>query len=132
MKSLLFLLALLLLFAGKANAQTLYKCVAGNGAVSWQSASCAHGVRTVKSLAYKPEAPQAVPASSSAPFRSTLGASKAHAQYRHQVSIRMRRSKPDACARVREHRESTLGRVGLKRNYDLLSKLDADVRRVCR
>jgi hypothetical protein len=130
MRSLRCLLALLLLLAGNANAQTLYKCVSGSGAVSWQSASCAQGMRTMRSLAYTPEAPIAMPASSSAPVKA-VGRSRPRSGY-HRVSARAQRLKQDACVRARERRESTLERVGLKRNYNLLSKLDAYVWRVCR
>ncbi|MDI1253411.1 hypothetical protein [Thermomonas sp.] len=124
------LLALLLLLAGNANAQTVYKCVSGSGAVSWQSLPCAQGMRTMRSLAYTPEAPITLPASSHAPVK-TVGRSHPKSGY-HRVSARAQRPKPDACARARERRQATLERVGLKRNFDLLSKLDADVRSVCR
>lgn len=86
-------------------------------------------MRMVKSMEYTPDAPSEAPLPGRVTSKNPRGNSRA-AGYR--VSTRTTRSKPDACAKARDKREATLERVGLKRNYDLLSKLDADVRRVCR
>lgn len=122
------LVATLLLLIGGAHAQTLYKCVAGNGAVSWQSAPCAQGTRMARSVAYTPELPAAVPVSGPVLKSNARNGRRASGR---RVSMRASRARPDACARAREHRQATLERVGLKRNFDLLSKLDAAVRRAC-
>ena len=124
-----WLALLLLLAAGNTHAQVLYRCVSTGGAVSWQAAECAQGMRTMKSIEYMPEAPTSAPAPG---YVRTTSASRPRAAKGYRVSGRTPRPKPNACARARESREATLERVGLKRNYDLLSKLDADVRRVCR
>ncbi|HEY4529761.1 MAG TPA: hypothetical protein VIG97_05455 [Luteimonas sp.] len=42
------------------------------------------------------------------------------------------RAKPDACQAARARREKTLQRVGLKRTFDLLRKLDDEVWAACR
>ena len=120
----------MLLLAADAHAETLYRCVSVSGAVSWQAAACARGMRMMKSMEYTPDAPTAAPLPSYVPGTRTRRKSRAATGYR--VSARSTRPKPDACARAREKRDATLERVGLKRNYDLLSNLDADVRRVCR
>lgn len=123
-------LVLAMLLAGDAaNAQALNKCVSPGGAVSWQSSPCPHGTRRMRSIAYVPEDVVPVPASAQAPVARP---SRHRPATGRRTSTRVHRRKPDACARAREKRESTLERVGLKRTYDLLSKLDADVRRVCR
>jgi hypothetical protein len=120
------------LLAGNANAQVqvLNKCVASSGAVSWQSAPCGQGSRLMRRVAYTPEEPVAVPAP--VPVRVGSTSRPRAASGRRFLPGRSRRPKPDACARARAHREATLERVGLKRNFDLLSKLDAEVRRACR
>lgn len=130
MKPLKISLVLLVLFVGNVNAQVLYRCMSASGVVSWQSATCPQGMHTVKSVEYTPDAqtPSSLPSDSRATYIRTR--SRASSGYR--VSARTTRTKPDACARARGKREVTLERVGLKRNFDLLSKLDADVRSVCR
>ena len=127
-RSWMVLLALSL--ADNAHAEILYRCVSVSGEVSWQAAPCARGMRLVKSMSYTPDAPTALPLPG--PPRITLTGRKSRASTSYRASTRTTRPKPDACARARVQREATLERVGLKRNFDLLSKLDADVRRVCR
>jgi hypothetical protein len=132
MKSPRILVAAVLLLAGNAHAQTLNKCVSGSGAVSWQSAACGQGTRHVRSLAYTPETvPEVLPASVQVRVNGTRKPRSTRTSG-YRSSARPHRAKPDPCRRARERRESTLERVGLKRNFYLLSKLDADVRRVCR
>ena len=130
MKYLRCLLVLLLLPAGTIQAQTLNKCVSGSGRVSWQSATCGQGTRQIRSIAYTPEVPSIVTTTVQAPV-NTARTTRSGRTSNYRVSSRTPRARPDPCARARERRESTLERVGLKRNYDLLSSLDADVRSVC-
>lgn len=131
MKTFNTLIAAVFLFAGNAQGQMLHKCVSGSGAVSWQSAQCAQGTHQIRSIVYTPETPALVPAS--VHVRGNAATTpRAAKRSRNRLSTSTHRAKPDACERARERRESTLERVGLKRNFDLLSKLDADVRAVCR
>lgn len=134
MNSLQRLLALLLLLTGNASAENLYKCVSNGGAASWQSAACEHGMRMTRTVAYTLEAPALVPVPVLREAVSPLmgNGTRHRAPPGYGVRPRTHRAKPDACARARELRESTLTRVGLKRNFDLLSKLDSDVRSACR
>ncbi len=124
------LLVLLLLLAGNIHAEILNKCVSGSGTVSWQATACGQGTRVMKTLEYTPDPPTAVAVPH--PVRTTVTKSRTRASTRYRVSTRTTRRKSNACARAHERRDVTLERVGLKRNYDLLSKLDADVRSVCR
>jgi len=84
-----------------------------------------------KSIAYMPEVPTVVTAPVQARGKGKRTPRSARTSG-YRGSTRTPRARPDACARAREHRESTLERVGLKRNYDLLRNLDAEVHRVCR
>lgn len=131
MKSMRYLLALLLSLGGTSHAQVLNRCMAGSGAVSWQSTSCDRGSRQVRSIAYTPDVPTA--ALTTTP-RSVKADRKSGSSRRssYRVSARQVQSRRDPCTKAKDHREATLERVGLKRTYDLLSRLDADVRRVCR
>ncbi len=129
MKVLHLVLALLLL-AGNAHTENLYKCVSGGGAESWQSAPCERGMHMTRTVAYTPETPVPVPPHEGV-RRLAGNASRHHVPSGYRARVRTHRVKPDACVRVREYRETTLARVGLKRDFDLLSRLDSDVWRAC-
>lgn len=127
-------LAVLFLLVRGAHAQTINKCVSGAGAVSWQSEACAKDMRMVRRIAYTADAPATVRASMHPQTKAASKSPTTKSRYMpgYRLSTRARRPKLDACARARVHRETTLDRVGLKRNYDLLRKLDTAVWRVCR
>ena len=133
MKSARCLLALLLLLASNTHAEALNKCISGSGAVSWQTTPCARGMRMVKSIEYTPDPPTPLLAHQQVRTSVKISKSRVATGYRGSArTTRRARPKHNPCARARERREATLQRVGLKRNFDLLSKLDADVRSVCR
>ncbi|HEY1142188.1 MAG TPA: hypothetical protein VGE88_18580 [Lysobacter sp.] len=49
-----------------------------------------------------------------------------------QAHIDRNAPRPSACEMAKSERDITLERVGLKRTFDLLSRLDEQVRKACR
>jgi len=121
----------LALWSPHAMAQGVHKCVAPGGAVSYQDAPCEPQSREAANW----EAPL-----DPAPRLEPRGASASRAvrfpesRMARSGSARIARaaSKPSACEAAKANRDSTLERVGLKRTFDLLSRLDEQVRNACR
>lgn len=108
----------------------VYRCVDRKGAVSFQSAPCGPGQRTTKVIPAPPEmepprrAPSRQPSVSTATPSVHWTASDPAAQRRAAARA--------GCLAARQQREAVLQAVGLKRNYDLLQRLDEAVRRACK
>lgn len=117
--------------AGGAAAQTVQKCIAGDGAVTFTSDACAGGERLAARYDAVPE-PASAPAAT--PSSPAAGAERPRARTpaRRQAAPSRARRGPDPCAKAREARERTLRRVGLKRTFDLLRRLDDEVWAACR
>lgn len=122
-------IALLLLLAGPAPAETLYRCVARDGAVSYQSQPCMASARLDRVVEYRPEPvanaersparpPSARRASRPGPRTATAGHTP-------------RTTAADRCRAAQAKRDAALERLGLKRTYAQLSRLDASVRAAC-
>lgn len=133
-------LAVIAMMAGAVarpvHAQTVQKCVRSDGHVTLTSDSCGSGHRLVASYDAVPEAVPAsapaveAPASRASPVPS---ATRAVARAGNRGSYRSRpRSAADPCRSARERRERTLQKAGLKRNFDLLRRLDDEVWAACR
>jgi hypothetical protein len=106
----------------------VYRCVGKGGAVSLQSQPCAADQRVTRAIYAPPEAERARRPTvvSSAPTQSsTYGGGPSAADYQ-------RAQRQAACANAKASREDTLRRVGLKRTYDLLQRLDAMVYEACK
>lgn len=113
-------------------AQTVQKCVAKDGHVILTSDECGMGERLAGRWDATPEPePEAVPAARSAAARARASGTARPAS--HATTGRPR-SKAGAkrCETARAKRERTLERVGLKRTFDLLRRLDDEVRAACR
>ena len=127
---LLFLLCLVL--AKPAAANELYRCLGAHQAVSYQSQACATGQRLDRAVAYQPE---------SAPIPAPE-LSRRDPRHRSTSSMRKRSrsmqarthtiTANDRCHLAKAKREQALERLGLRRNYQQLSQLDAVVRSQCR
>lgn len=128
-------LALLLLsglaWSMPAMAQSVQKCIGHGGHVTFTSGDCGEGERLAASYAAVPDT--IVPAAA----YPDAGAGQARPEHRRQGPSRAgtgvrKRAPPDRCKAARDRREQTLRRVGLKRNFDLLRKLDDQVWDACR
>jgi len=112
-----------------AAAQNVYKCVAASGVVSYQSAPCEHGAREAARWDAPPDPPSRLHQSVSSQERH---ASEPRFTRTGSAHIARNAAKPSACEAAKVNRDRTLERVGLKRTFDLLSRLDEQVRNACR
>ncbi|MCC7095886.1 MAG: DUF4124 domain-containing protein [Thermomonas sp.] len=115
--------------ARAAQAESLYRCVARDGAVSYQTQPCSKGQRLDRIVDYQPVPANLAEAAPEQP--------RAEARQRRRTAARIVRSPRrhatayERCQAAKAKRGSTLRRLGLRRTYDHLSRLDAQVRAVC-
>ena len=124
--------AALLFLAGQASAQTVQKCIAASGHITLTSGACGAGERLAARYDAVPEAapthaPAAKPSVSAEPVRRKSSVSRPSSS----PAPRSRR-RADPCQSARDRRERTLERVGLKRDFNLLRRLDDEVWAACR
>ena len=123
------LVLLLCLLPGLASAGTLYRCVGTGGQVSYLATPCAAGQRMDRSIEFTPvpDSPPVVTSArqwtASAGRRSNAGSRGGGFGSRPRV---------DPCQQAKAKREQALERLGLKRTYADLSRLDEPVRAACR
>jgi len=129
------LLAAGLAAAAPTGARTVQKCVDAAGHVTLTSGECGAGDQLVARYDAVPEPVSVAPAATAAAGAATVpgpprgGTSGKRGARR---SVPRARARPDACQAARVRREKTLQRVGLKRTFDLLRKLDDEVWAACR
>ncbi len=118
-----------------ARAETLYRCVKPNGAVSYQNLSCAPGSRLDRSVDYQPDpAPDPAARPQLFRYRPLYGSRRGTGRSRYrQTRLTARPSSPsEQCRSAKARRRAELDRIGLSRTYEQLSRTDATVRTVCR
>lgn len=121
----------LLLFVPHAQAESLYRCITRDGAVSYQSQPCAARQRLDRVVEYRAEP---VVARSGVVPEVTRRQPRRYANGSGGNRILRVGSASTASQRCRAgkaKREASLQRLGLKRSYDQLSALDTQVRAVC-
>lgn len=125
---------LLLLVPGRALTGNLHRCVDGDGAVSYQGAACSDGQRTDRIIRYEPD-PPAVIQSMAPSIRGGGGRNavvpRVQARLRGSRTGTTRPTRSEACRRAKASRTQQLDRLGLKRTFDDLGRIDAAVRAVC-
>lgn len=122
-------IALLLLLARPAPAETLYRCVARDGAVSYQSQPCLASARLDRVVEYRPEPVAKVERLPVRPVSTRRGLRHGHRTT--TAGHASRTTAADRCRAAQAKRSATLERLGLKRTYVRLSRLDASVRAAC-
>ena len=135
----IFTLAMLML-AFDAHAQQVHKCVDHRGNVAYQSQPCAAAQITARTWEAPPDPVSDRPAVPVAePQRSTQGAYPKTKSRRSKAvgasgaSIPVENSgNSRACEAAKATRARTLERVGLKRTFELLRRLDDAVNRACK
>ena len=127
----------MLMLALDAHAQQVHKCVGRSGSVAYQSQPCGDAQTTLRSWEAPPdpvsEPPPSYPASASGQRHGNATAMPAVRRHRRVMgaSIPVENSgNSHVCASAKATR--TLERVGLKRTFDLLRRLDDAVSRACR
>ncbi len=132
----LILLAYIAIFAlpaAQATAQEIHTCIDAKGIRSYQNLPCDPGQRTasVRSYEAKPDDP-AVAARSAAIQQEMDRRNRPSGKATVVRTATRRPAGPTPCQAAKAKREATLKRVGLKRNFDLLSRLDSEVWDVCK
>jgi len=124
------LLLLLCLFPCLASAGTLYRCVGADGQVSYLATPCAAGQRMDRSIEFAPEPDSPVLVASGRP-RSASAKARTMSRLRRGGGSKSRPS-VDPCVLAKAKREQALERLGMKRTFAALSRLDEPVRKACR
>ncbi len=111
----------------------VFKCVAASGAVSLQSQPCAANERTSRAIYAAPEtqAPRQRASASPAPTASTMVVEQRF-NYLSASRPDTRDRQRQQCVQAQWYRQATLERVGMKRTYDLLQRLNARVYDACK
>ena len=124
------LLLLVFLSPGLASAGTLYRCLSANGQVSYLATPCADGQRMDRSIEFQPVPDSPVMATSGRQRSGSAGGRSASKSRRGGSS----KSRPsvEPCVQAKAKREQALERLGLKRTFADLSRLDEPVRSACR
>ncbi|RZA19983.1 MAG: DUF4124 domain-containing protein [Lysobacteraceae bacterium] len=124
------LVLILCLVPGLACAGSLYRCIGPAGNVSYQSDACPSGHRTSRTIDFVPDPVSPAPSVSPAVVRKRQPSTRS-SRSRYAASA-VRKPRPSPCALAKAKRESQLERLGLKRTFDDLSRIDSAVRTVCK
>lgn len=127
------LIGITLLPAAQATAQEIHTCIDAKGSRSYQNLPCDAGQRTasVRSYEAKPDDP-ALAARTLAIQQEMDRRNRPSAKAAVIRTANRRASGPTPCQAAKAKREAILKRVGLKWNFDLLSRLDSEVWDVCK
>lgn len=114
--------------AWPAQAEQLYRCVGPAAAVSYQSRPCTGATRLDRVVDYWPD--PVIPAAHAAtrPRRASQPPGRLAAGPRQH---RLVATAADRCRAAHAKRQAALERLGLRRTFAQLSRLDAQVRAVC-
>lgn len=124
------LVLLVCLFPSLVNAGNLYRCISRSGHVSYQSMSCPSDQRTDRRIEFTSEPAPPVATVRRSERTAAVGAKSRVA--RRPVIRSNRKAKASPCMQAKAQRERQLERLGLRRTFDDLSRIDAKVRAVCK
>jgi len=117
------------MLGAQLHAENLYRCVDGRGRASYQSQACPVGNRTDRVIEFTPDP---IAKRAMTPSRASRASLKTVSHQSANGSARGRSDKTaDACDRAKAKRAAQLQKLGLKRTYDDLSRIDAAVWKVC-
>jgi len=117
-----------------AMAGTLYVCADARGQRSYQDAPCARDARAIGTRAFVARPPDAALAARTRAIETEMDRRNRGGAVR-ATSVRASARKPEPpspCQAAKARRDTTLKRVGLKRDFDLLSRLDGEVWDACK
>ncbi len=106
----------------------VYRCVDRANGVSFQSQPCGPGQRTTRAI---PAPPEPEPVRPRQPSRANVSAPESYSSSWAPGNDERARRRAQ-CANARQDREETLRRIGLRRTYDLLQRLDTVVNEACK
>ena len=124
------LVLLVCLFPSLVDAGNLYRCVSRSGHVSYQATNCPLDQRMDRRIEFTSEPAPAAASVRRSERTAAVGAKSRVARTR--VIRSNRKPKASACMQAKAQRERQLERLGLKRTFDDLSRIDARVRAVCK
>lgn len=127
----LLLISLLLVLPLHTRAESLYRCVARDGAVSYQSRACDARQRLDRVVAYTPEAVAPRDGAPAVVSRREPRHRAANGSGRQALRAARQPTASQRCRASKAQREAALQRLGLKRTYAQLSALDVPVRAAC-
>lgn len=124
------LAVMLMAGAGTTHAQTVQKCVARDGHTRYQSEPCARGERTAEIWDATPD-PVAPANDEPKPRTRAIGRTRSTSRRATHATTAPVDTR-NRCADARTYRDAVERRVGLERNYALLSTLQERVFEACR
>lgn len=130
----LALIAACLLPAAQASAQEIHTCIDAKGTKSYQNMPCTPEQRTVSVRPYEATPEDPAIASRTAAIQKEMDR-RNHSSGKATIfrtGGTRRATGPTPCQAAKAKRKATLDRVGLKRNFELLSQLDSEVWEVCK
>lgn len=133
---------MLVALCAPAQAQVVHKCVGATGTISYQDAPCSEGSRERGSWEAAPEPPPSAEqlraqeerrrsGREESEFLSRRAGTSGNVASRTTARRPLRASGPSSCDAAKAKRQRRLDAVGLKRTYELLQKLDEEVRAAC-
>ncbi len=130
-----------LILTAPTSAETIFRCQAKGGRVSLQSSPCPAGTEQTTRTYEHRDNPEAIRRRAEIEARMhaervarpSAGARRSYRTFYNGVEIKDSRDVQRArCQEAKADRERTLRAVGLKRNFDLLRRLDDAVYRACK
>ena len=128
----LVFIAICALPAAQASAQEIHTCIDAKGIKSYQNTPCDPGQRTASIRSYEARPDDPAVAARSVAIQQEMDRRNRPGKANAVRTANRRPSGPTPCQAAKAKREATLKRVGLKRNFDLLSRLDSEVWEVCK
>jgi hypothetical protein len=136
------MLLLAAVLCGSASAQVVNKCVGKGGAVGFYSGPCPAGYEQAKTWDAKPEPPPSndelwrryyarKQGEADSRYLSGLAGTSRNSATGHRIRADGARN-ASTCEAAKASRESTSAAVGMRRTYELLQQLDANVREACK
>lgn len=113
---------------------TIYRCIDRHGGVSYQNTGCSPDQRTSAVRRYTAQGIDPALAAHSRAIAEEMDRRNRGDGRRISVARGGTRkpAPPSACEAAKHKRKTTLDRVGLRRDFDLLSRLDNEVWNVCK
>jgi hypothetical protein len=122
-----------LLPPAQASAHEIHTCIDAKGRKSYQNMPCAPEQRTASVRRYENRSEDPALASRTAAIQQEMDRRNRPTGKATVVRTGTRRAAgPTPCQAAKAKRKATLDRVGLKRNFELLSQLDSEVWEVCK
>jgi Domain of unknown function (DUF4124) len=119
--------------ATAASQGTIYRCVDAKGGVSYQDTACAPELRTTAVRRYTSYTIDPALAAHRRAIVQEMGQSnRVYASVGRTAPRSQRPKGPSRCQAAKTKRESVLQRVGLKRNFAMMSELDGAVWDACK